>query len=88
MLANPGVAPFLGENVLKSMGQLCNAICVEPPDVDSMAVILKAYNSSSAIDEETIEKIARSFHDLLGLNLAGKLQYSYGLREAISVVKD
>ena len=88
LLANPGVAPFLGANVLRSVGHFANAICVDPPNLNSMISILNAYNKEGQSSPQMIESIARSFSDLLSMNLSGKLQYSYGLREAISVVKD
>ncbi len=86
MLANPGVAPFLGSNVLDSLGSLCNALVMDPPSVDSMIAILTGYNQSSPA--ETIEKLSRAFAELFRLNLDGELSYAFGLREAISVVKD
>lgn len=37
---------------------------------------------------DSVDKIAFAFADLFELNLAGELSFAYGLREAISVVKD
>jgi hypothetical protein len=46
MLANPGVAPFLGSNVLDTLGSLTNAILMESPSLQSMQTILKKYAKS------------------------------------------
>ena len=87
MLANPGVAPFLGSNVLETLGSLTNCILMESPSILSMQTILKQY-AKRKIASDAVERVAAAFADLTALNLAGDLSYAYGLREAISVVKD
>lgn len=81
-LANPGVFPFQGSNVLNELGSHFTTIVVDPPPVEAMAKILQGYLE----DEKTI-RIAKVFHELLNRNVAGELTYSYSLREAISVCK-
>jgi hypothetical protein len=102
MLANPGVAPFFGQNVLETLGSLTNCILMETPSITSMIQILNRHAKNevlSVVDlllflillkgaSKAAPLIARAFTELFQLNLAGELQYAYGLREAISVVKD
>lgn len=87
MLANPGVAPFLGSNVLETLGSLTNCILMESPSLESMKTILRPYAKSAAA-LGAVDSVAAAFGELCRLNLSGELQYAYGLREAISVVKD
>lgn len=83
LLSNPGMAPFQGNNVLVELGSHVVTLVMEPPSSRSMALILHSYFPNEAVTA----RLADAFQDLLTLRLQGKLEYSYSLREAISVCK-
>lgn len=84
-LANPGVAPFLGANVREELGSVVNAVVVDPPSRDAMTQILASYNSDPS-KNDVVKRLAGAFSELSTIQLDSN--YTYGLREAISVVKD
>lgn len=85
LLANPGVFPFLGNNVLDSLAEMCPVV-LDPPSAADMASVLKSYGPN--VQPETIVQLSKSFAALFSAHLNTDISFPYGLREAISVVKD
>lgn len=83
LLANPGSFPYHGNNI--SVIDVCG-ILVDPPKSNAMYDILMSYKASH-VDKNVVLKIANVFETLSDLNVKGKLNYAYSLREAISIVK-
>jgi hypothetical protein len=79
-LANRVGFPFLGENVLAELGDVCAVHSVDNLDVDSEVAMLRSY--APHVPPAVLRLLCAFFADLRQLVARGELSYPYSLRRA------
>jgi MoxR-like ATPase len=84
-LANRVGFPFLGENVLAELGDVCAVHSVDNLDVDSEVAMLRSY--APHVPPAVLRLLCAFFADLRQLVARGELSYPYSLREIVAVAR-
>ena len=85
VLANRPGYPFLGNSLLKTIGDVFSVRVIANPDLNSEIQLLSSYGPN--VSQKLIKRIAASFAELRSLSDHGEIYYPYSTREAVAVVK-